>query len=346
MRFLIDFLPIVLFVGAYKLYDIYVATGVLMAATIAQMALMDVVVPTNWAPTMNWLGWNSSLDRYAWSAGSNRVELREFPSERVLASFSGPSKATVDQAVLSSDNQFLAVRFSNADGKVMVWKLDDQKLILQTTCEGFNAAERRIYFSPDSRTLALLTPQGVAVQAIAAVSARRLLQKGRLATRIVFSPDSKHIAVLPAHSPNAVEIWDVASGETRGSFQVDFPPWCLAWHPDGTRLALGGERGRLELRTLVMEDAGRFRASGPVPLQGHLGAIPRVGFAPDGSTLLTSAWDASSIVWDLISGRPLLREQRLWFTGIGSTGGRVSAERDGKRTVSALIDRKIGRAHV
>lgn len=40
MRFLIDFLPIVLFVGAYKLYDIYAATGVLMAATVVQMALI------------------------------------------------------------------------------------------------------------------------------------------------------------------------------------------------------------------------------------------------------------------------------------------------------------------
>ena len=43
MRFLIDFLPIVLFVGAYKLYDIYVATGVLMAATIAQMTLIYAI---------------------------------------------------------------------------------------------------------------------------------------------------------------------------------------------------------------------------------------------------------------------------------------------------------------
>ena len=40
MRFLIDFLPIVLFVGTYKLYDIYAATGVLMAATVVQMALI------------------------------------------------------------------------------------------------------------------------------------------------------------------------------------------------------------------------------------------------------------------------------------------------------------------
>ena len=43
MRFLIDFLPILLFVGAYKLYDIYVATGVLMAATVVQMALIYTI---------------------------------------------------------------------------------------------------------------------------------------------------------------------------------------------------------------------------------------------------------------------------------------------------------------
>ncbi len=36
MRTLLDFLPILLFFGAYKAYDIYMATGVLMAATVAQ----------------------------------------------------------------------------------------------------------------------------------------------------------------------------------------------------------------------------------------------------------------------------------------------------------------------
>jgi intracellular septation protein len=36
MRTLIDFIPIVLFFIGYKLYDIYVATGVLMAATLVQ----------------------------------------------------------------------------------------------------------------------------------------------------------------------------------------------------------------------------------------------------------------------------------------------------------------------
>jgi intracellular septation protein len=40
MKILIDFFPILLFFGAYKTYDIYIGTGVLMAATVVQMALI------------------------------------------------------------------------------------------------------------------------------------------------------------------------------------------------------------------------------------------------------------------------------------------------------------------
>ena len=40
MKILIDFFPILLFFGAYKMYDIYLATGVLMAATVVQMGII------------------------------------------------------------------------------------------------------------------------------------------------------------------------------------------------------------------------------------------------------------------------------------------------------------------
>ena len=40
MKQLLDFVPILLFFAAYKTYDIYVGTGVLMAATAAQMAII------------------------------------------------------------------------------------------------------------------------------------------------------------------------------------------------------------------------------------------------------------------------------------------------------------------
>jgi len=40
MKILLDFLPVLLFFGAYKAYDIYAATAVLMAATAVQMGLV------------------------------------------------------------------------------------------------------------------------------------------------------------------------------------------------------------------------------------------------------------------------------------------------------------------
>lgn len=43
MRFLIDFFPIALFVAAFKLYDIYTATGVLMAATLLQTGIIYAI---------------------------------------------------------------------------------------------------------------------------------------------------------------------------------------------------------------------------------------------------------------------------------------------------------------
>ena len=43
MKLLLDFLPILLFFGAYKPYGIYVATGVLMAATVVQMGIIYAI---------------------------------------------------------------------------------------------------------------------------------------------------------------------------------------------------------------------------------------------------------------------------------------------------------------
>jgi len=43
MKILIDFFPILLFFGAFKLHDIYVGTSVLMAATVVQMSIIYMI---------------------------------------------------------------------------------------------------------------------------------------------------------------------------------------------------------------------------------------------------------------------------------------------------------------
>jgi eukaryotic-like serine/threonine-protein kinase len=311
---------------------------------IAQLALVDVAMPAKWIPGREGIGWawNSGLDKFARGAGSNKVEICEFPSERVLATFSGPDTATFDQAVFSPDDQLLAVRFSNADGEVRVWRLETRELLLESVCERFGDANMpRIHISPDSRTLVMMTPRGVAVQVIAPGSTRRFLQDGCLVGRVAFSSDSRHIAVLPAGVREAVEIWDANSGETRCSLRPGFNPHEIAWHPDGKRLVVGGDRGKLEMRTFAVEPAGTNSVDEPFPLSGHLGFIDRIVLAPDGSTGITNSWDSSSIAWDFISCRPLLREQRMIFRGINSSGDRVNVvqEQPMKESVAALIQR-------
>jgi intracellular septation protein len=53
MKFLFDFLPVILFFAAFKAWDIYVATGVAIAATFAQVAWLKLrrkrVEPMLWA---------------------------------------------------------------------------------------------------------------------------------------------------------------------------------------------------------------------------------------------------------------------------------------------------------
>ena len=53
MKLLLDFFPIVLFFAAFKLWDIYVATGVAIAATIAQIAWLRY--STGKVEPMQWL---------------------------------------------------------------------------------------------------------------------------------------------------------------------------------------------------------------------------------------------------------------------------------------------------
>ncbi len=302
---------------------------------IAQMALVDLVMPTNWltVPSGRPLAWNARLDRYARKAASNRVELCEFPSERVVATFFGPTAGTFDLGVMSADDQWLAVRFSNANGEVRVWKIDTGELVLRTVCEKLDHPQR-LQISPDSGSLAFLTSRGVAVQSITPNSTRRFLQRDVPASSLAFAPDSQRMAVLPATGGNTVEIWDAHSSTRLGAFELDFPPRRVAWHPDGARLILGGDRGRLELWTLTRAEDGKMAARGPLPLSGHLGHIDRLALASDGATALTYSWDLSSIVWDVVSRRPLLREQRMMFFGINSIGDRVLVSR-GLNTESA-----------
>ncbi len=303
---------------------------------IAQLALMDVVMPSKWVtePSSRPCAWNAKLNHYVHDTGSNRIEVRVFPSEQVVASFAGPPDSVVSQALFSPDGQFLVVRFSKADGAVIAWRLSHPEPVLHSICANVGQ-EQFLGISPDSRTLALLTPQGVTVQDLSPHSRPRFLQKGRPAAKLVFSPDSRQLAVLFKEAPDTVEIWDAATGAVCYSFRAGFNPWVVVWHPDGLHLLLGGDRGRLEMRE-IHPGQGNFWVGAPVVLPGHAASIVHAMFTPDGVAAITHAWDHTSTARDVVSGRILLREPAVVLLGISPGGDRLLVRRDSPLSESVM----------
>ncbi len=86
MKILIDFFPILLFFGAYKTYDIYIGTGVLMAATVVQMGPLVLIFGTltlvlhderfiKWKPTVLYAAMAIGLAVAVWVLKKNFLKM-------------------------------------------------------------------------------------------------------------------------------------------------------------------------------------------------------------------------------------------------------------------------------
>ncbi|RYD36766.1 MAG: hypothetical protein EOP86_05100, partial [Verrucomicrobiaceae bacterium] len=304
----------------------------LRAEAIAQMALIDVEMPSIWIPVPSWplLGWNQHLDRYARDTKSAMVEIYGFPSRQLVASFPLPAGEGTHQTTLSPDGQFLAVHLENGSDEALVWDVATKEVILRSPLLG------AMQMSPDSRMIAVSTPQGVNLTSLKKEGGgTHFLRTAHPVLVAVFSPDSKRIALLP-DSCDTVEIWDAASGEIQRSFAVKAGACQLAWHPDGVRLMIGGIRGHLEMRTLPAggkhgpSDAG-------MDFRGHVATIFSITFTPDGTMVISHSFDQSSIVWDLVSCRPLLREHRMSVLGINPEGDKLQVRKEHPIQISESV---------
>ncbi len=302
--------------------------GALRTETIAQLALVDIAPPTNGvlkSDSMR-LTWNASLSRYLWFPTSNQVQVREYPSEGVVATFTGPSNLIVHgTAVFSPDDRLVAARFSRSGlprsgGTVLVWEVETQRLLWKTQTTPGPGSD--LFISPDSRTLAVRTGEGLMLQALVPHSSPQLVQSNRLVWNLGFASDSQRMAVVISTNLQTVEFWDATTGSTLHSLDVGFPAHCFAWHPDSQGLAMGGEMGQVALWRVP---SGMFSHQNPALLGSfdeNFNAIRRMNFLPDG-LLFTHSADGPSVVWDTVAGRPVLSETRMDVVAVNPTGDRI-----------------------
>jgi signal transduction histidine kinase/WD40 repeat protein len=311
----------------------------LRTEVIAQLALVDVELPPDLNARLikDQPVWDANLARYTPGVGANDVEIFESSSGKVLATFPVPRGFRRQGMVFSPDGRFLAGVFRRNASRVMAWRLADGALVVSNqtvSVEGYDLP----VFSEDGRTLAIYTARALELHSLESNTPPRLFPRP---VKACFSPDSKSLAVVVRTS---VEMWSATTGAVRARVSPGFSPQTVIWHPDGSRVAVGGSQGDLILwEPPNTSSDGRTPAEGGpiVRLDGHAGTIVTLQFSPDGSLLLSSAWDGFASLWEVRGGRRLLTESLASYLMFSPDGRRlvVQAKRNGGRLVTPLLGR-------
>ncbi len=160
-------------------------------------------------------------------------------------------------------------------------------------------------FSPDRKTLAVVTSDNPNVVQLVDCENGHELRRIALANRLVrmaFSPDGQRIATT--QRDNAVRLYSVATGQPIWSHVVKlnniFENYtsAVAFSPDGKIVATGATDNRLYLCDAATGDkVGRF--------SGHHWYPWCLAFAPDGKMLYSAGWDGTIRRWDVAARKQL-----------------------------------------
>jgi WD40 repeat protein len=219
-------------------------------------------------------------------------------------------------------------------GSVRVWAVATGEELRKFSLHRPNASAQPepLCFSPDGKTFvfaahthlppkkgakALISAYAVTFIDLETGEVRRKLepQEGRFKAGVV-SPDGKLLATMhgvrtilgnfQSDDNNRIQVWETATGKQL----FDFPayaehlhqgPCCLAFSPDGQKLAAAATASALHLWDVVR---GR---EDPQRAETHHDWVRCVAYSPDGRTLATAGSDGDIALWDAATGRQRLR---------------------------------------
>jgi WD40 repeat protein len=188
------------------------------------------------------------------------------------------------------------------DDTVRVWQVETQELLATVTLDSpvwavaADAVRGTIYAGVRSGTIAVID--------VASGAAIRSLEPGWPVMALALAPDGGTLAAGGGwrDEPAPIQVWDLESGLVSHVLHGHSDPvTCLAYHPDGQRLASGSN----DRSVRIWDVAHGLEA---LSLHGHRREIQCLAFDRSGGKLATAGWDGTVIVWD---GTPV----KIHFSG-------------------------------
>jgi WD40 repeat protein len=236
--------------------------------------------------------------------------LTPFPERGSLMGQQG----AVQIVAYSPDGLWIAI--AGSDGTVRVWDRSTGEAV--TTYTGHDGPVQAVAFSPDGRRICSADFSGTVNvwDAATAEGVASVVGHEGQVWGVAFSPDGKRLAtagedgtvsvwdVTPGpdgrrgapRDEEAIEAWDKASGrELLGFKEHEDPVRCVAFSPDGKKVASAGDDGAIRVW-----DAASGRCFATFDDEG----VTRVAFSPDGKQIATASGDGSIKLRDAATGHP------------------------------------------
>jgi WD40 repeat protein len=246
----------------------------------------------------------------------------------------------VRKLAISPNGKLLAVGTSVPAGGILrirvgstlgIWDMASGKRVRSLSHDVYASA---LAFSPDSKTLAVGSPQEISFWDVATGELRHKVKAhGSFVTCLAFSADGKTLASaangkevgsLRGEGDHVILVWDTTAGKVRQRLALGPDrAQAMTFSPDGKKLAAAGLGTAVRLWDMT---TGRelFGHS------GHQDQVTCLAFAPNGKALASGGGDGVLFLWDPATGRTRRR-----LTAHLSMVPAVAFRPDGKMLASA-----------
>jgi len=204
--------------------------------------------------------------------------------------------------VISAAGKFLA---ATGEGGTRLWRLDHvpPQLVWESNQHQYLA------FLPDGQHAVVSGVRGVQIITLDSGATVRTLSTDPVTGSVSVHAPSGRVA---AATKDRVQIFDAASGAALGHIDADVS--LIAWHPQGTRLAVWERAG-----SVAQWD---WKSNQKVREFRHRGYPTQLHFTRDGEYLLSyTLWDRKLMTWDSATGQLLWEARAFDVTGIDQSAG-------------------------